>query len=383
MGRLTATAIKAAREPGRYSDGEGLFLVVQPGGTKSWVVRVQKNKVRRDIGIGSLAKVPLALARERAREVRTQTEAGLDPVAERRRGAGVPTFRQAAAMVHAEQRSAWRNAKHAAQWMASLEKHAFPGIGDLGMDILGAAQVRDLLASIWLNTPETARRVRQRIYQIDEWAVAKGYRAAALPQAVINRALPKVPRGETHFAALHFDDVPGFLSELRARPEAPARLALELVILTASRSGEVRLADWSEIDLERGLWMRSAERMKMKRAHTVPLSPAAVAVLERAAVLTGEREGLVFEGQARGKPLSDMTLTKRLRDMKVKATVHGFRSSFRDWVSERTDFDGSVAEAALAHQVKDATEAAYRRGELLEKRRVMMNAWAAFCEGRT
>jgi integrase len=380
MGKLSATGVKALKEPGRYGDGGGLYLFIKKSGSRSWMLRVQKGQKRRDFGLGSFETVTLAQAREKARKVRAEVEAGLDPVIERKGQPAVPTLREAALKVWQEQSPAWRNRKHSAQWLASLETYAFPSIGDVGVDKLEPGQVRDVLASIWLSKRETAKRVRQRLFQIIDWAVGKGYRDAALPHAVINRALPKDTRTESHFEALPFDQVPGFMAALRAKPETPARLALELLILTASRSGEVRLALWSEIDWERRLWTRPASHMKAKREHAVPLSEAAVAVLERARALGGERQGLIFEGQSRDKPLSDMTLTKRLRDMKLSATVHGFRSSFRDWVSEKTDFDGAVAESALAHQVKNAVEAAYRRGALLEKRRLLMAAWATYCD---
>lgn len=384
MGKLTATAVKAAREPGRYGDGAGLFLLVREGGARSWVVRVQKNGARRDVGLGSAAKVSLAQARDAAARVRAQMEAGLDPVAERKRAAGVPTFRQAAAQLHPELKGAWRNAKHRAQWLSSLETYAFPAIGDVPVDVLEASQVRDVLAAIWLTKHETARRVRQRIAQVVDWAVGKGYRAAPLPMSVINRALPKPAKVERHFEAMPYRDVPGFLAALRAKRATPSRLALEFLILTAARPGEVRLATWAELDLEAGEWTRSAERMKAKRPHVVPLSPAARSVLDRVSVMMeGAREGLVFPGLMRGKPrpLSDMTLTKLMRDAGETATPHGFRSSFRDWVSEETTFDGETAEQALAHAVANRTEAAYRRGSKLEKRRALMAAWAAYCLG--
>jgi integrase len=381
VGSLTATSVKALKTAGRYGDGDGLFLLVKPSGTRSWVVRVQKDGSRRDIGLGSEKKVSLAKARQEAATVRAQIQAGLNPATERRKAAGIPTFREAAALVFAEHGAAWRNAKHSKQWMATLEAYAFPKIGDVSVNLIEAGQVRDLLADIWLAKNETARRVRQRIGAVIDWAVGKGYRDASLPMAVINRALPKTAKSDKHHAAMPYKALPAFLSDLRAKPATPSRLALELLVLCASRSGEVRLADWSEFDLKAGLWTVPAARMKMKREHVVPLCPPALSVLARIADLTGNRSGLVFEGMARGKPLSDMTLTKLLRDAGLDATPHGFRSSFRDWVSEETAFDGDTAEAALAHTVKNKTEAAYRRGNQLEKRRALMAAWGAYCAG--
>jgi len=381
LGKLTATAVKAAKEPGRYHDGDGLALLVGKTGGRSWMVRVQKDGRRRDIGLGSESKVPLKLARERAVLVRSQIEVGIDPVAERRKAAGIPTFREAAALVHAEQKSGWKNGKHQAQWLSTLEAYAFPAIGELSVGIIDAPAVRDLLAAIWLDKPETARRVRQRITTVIDWSVAKGYRDGPLAMAVIDKALPKQRAKVKHHKALPYSELPEFMTALRAR-ESMGRLALTAVILTAARSGEVRLATWGELDLDNALWTIPAEKMKAGREHVVPLSDAAVAVFEKMKQHRRIGSDLVFPGQKRGKPLSDMTLTKTLRDMGLTVTTHGFRSTFRDWVSEETNYPGELAEAALAHSIKDKTEAAYRRGNLLDKRRQLMGAWGAYCSGQ-
>lgn len=380
MGTLSATAVKAASSPGRYGDGDGLFLLVGKGGAKSWMVRVQKDGRRRDIGLGSASKVPLKLARERASEVRTQIESGIDPVAERRKAAGVPTFRAAAALVHAEHKASWKNAKHRAQWLSTLETYAFPAFGDRSVADIDAAAVRDALAAIWLKKPETARRLRQRIRTVIDWAVAKGYRDAALAMPVIDKALPKQRAKVRHHKALPYAELPAFLSGLRAR-ESMGRLALEAVILTAARSGEVRLATWAELDLEAATWTVPAERMKAGREHVVPLSTPAVALFERMKAHKRANSEFVFPGAKRGKPLSDMTLTKALRDMGCEVTAHGFRSTFRDWVAEQTSWPAELAEAALAHVVSDKTVAAYQRGSMLEKRRELMSAWATYSDG--
>ena len=380
MGKLTATAVKAAKVAGRYGDGDGLFLMVGPSGSKSWLVRIQKDGKRRDIGLGGASKVPLALARDRAGIVRSQVEAGIDPVAERRRAAGVPTFREAAALVHAEHKPGWRNAKHRDQWLATLTAYAFPTLGDVSVSRIEAAAVRDALAAIWLTKPETARRLRQRISTVIDWAVGKGYRDGPLAMAVIDKALPRQRRAVKHHAALPYTAMPDFMATLRAK-DTMGRLALEAVILTAARSGEVRLATWGELDLEAALWTIPADRMKAKRPHVVPLSAPAVALFERMKAHRRGGSDLVFPGAARGKPLSDMTLTKALRDMAVDAVPHGFRSTFRDWVAEQTNWPAELAEAALAHVIADKTVAAYQRGSMLDKRRAMMTAWAEFCEG--
>lgn len=378
MGRLSATAVKAAKQPGRYGDGDGLYLLIGRSGARSWVCRVQKDGKRRDIGLGSAKKVSLALARERSAKVRTQVEVGLDPIAERRKEAGIPTFREAAATVFAENKKNWRNAKHRGQWLTALTKYAFPHFGDMSVNLVDGPHVRDALVAIWLDKPETARRVRQRIVTVIDWAIAKGYRTLPLPMAAINKSLPKVKAKLVHHRALPYADVSAFVTKLRER-ESVGRLAFEALVLTAGRSGEIRGATWSELDLEKKLWTIPAERMKAGREHIVPLSDAVVNVFKRAEAHREVRNDLVFPGTHYRKPLSDMTLTKICRDLAVPAVPHGFRSSFRDWVAEETDFDGDVAEMALAHTIENKVEAAYRRGNLLEKRRSLMDAWGRYC----
>ena len=381
MGKLAATSVKAAKAPGRYGDGEGLFLIVGKGDSASWVVRVQKRGKRRDIGLGSASKVSLSLARTLASEVRAQVEAGIDPVAERRKAEGIPTFRKAAALVHAEHKRNWRNGKHQSQWLQTLETYAFPTIGDLAVSEIEGPAVRDLLAAIWLEKPETARRVRQRVGTVLDWAYSKGYRDSEAPMRSISKGLPRQPKRTGHHAALPYANVPAFLSRLHEK-QSWGRLALEAAILTATRSGEIRGATWAEVDLDAGLWTIPAERMKAGREHVVPLSPAAKRLFQRAAQLQTAGAQFVFHGARSDKPMSDMTLMKVLRDMGEPFTAHGFRSSFRDWVSETTSFAGELAEAALAHAIENKVEAAYRRGNLLEKRRKLMDAWGAYCDGR-
>jgi integrase len=258
-----------------------------------------------------------------------------------------------------------------------LEVYAFPTLGDrLVSDIDGPA-VREVLAEIWTAKPETARRVRQRIGAVLDWAYSKGHRETEAPMRSLSKGLPRQPKKDGHHAAMPFTDVPVFMTRLRER-ESWGRLALEAAILTAARSGEIRGAKWSEVDLEKALWTVPAERMKAGKEHVVPLSPAALRVFRRAYELRTESCPFVFHGAKRDKPLSDMTLMKVLRDHGESVTAHGFRSSFRDWVSEDTQFSGDLAEAALAHAIPNKVEAAYRRGNLLEKRRVLMDAWGKF-----
>jgi integrase len=378
MGNLTANMLRGSLKPGRHHDGDGLFLNVTPTGARSWICRVQKSGRRRDIGLGSAKKVSLAQARQRAAEVRSQVEAGIDPVLQRKKAEGIPTFREAAAAVYAENKKSWKNKKHRGQWLTSLQTYAFPKIGDVAVSDIESSHVRDVLIAIWLEKNETARRVRQRIGMVIDWAIAKNYRAHPLPMNAINKSLPKVRNRQNHLAALHYSKVAAFVGKLRER-ESIGRLAFEFLILTAARSGEVRGALWSEIDLTERTWTIPAERMKADVEHVVPLSDAALGVLRRARVHKEDDNDLVFPGTRHGKPMSDMTLTKICRDAEIDAVPHGFRSSFRDWVSEETDFDRDVAEMALAHTIANPVEAAYRRGKLLQKRRKLMNLWAEYC----
>jgi len=385
MGKLTTVRVRSLKEPGRYSDGQGLMLVVGKDGSRKWVLRVQADGRRRDFGLGAAAQVTLAEARDAAATIRKQVKAGQDPRAEKRRAREtIPMFRDAALQVHAEHKPSWKNAKHAAQWLASLEQHAFPALGLVRIDKIDGPMVRDVLAAIWLTIPETARRVRQRIGTVLDWAHAKGYRQFEAPTRSISRGLPRQPKVREHFAAMPHADVPNFLNRLQSTDKAgeTVRLAFEFLILTAVRSGEMRGARWDEIDLVTRLWAIPAQRMKAGKTHVVPLSARAAAILVRMQELRrGGDQTLVFEGAKLGRPMSDMTLTMLLRRMGAGVTAHGFRSSFRDWAAEATNFPREVAEAALAHAVESRVEAAYRRSDLLEKRRKLMEAWASYCEG--
>lgn len=379
MGTLTAQKVRSLTEPGRYADGDGLMLVVGAGGAKSWILRVQAAGKRRDFGLGSAKAISLADARQAADEIRRKLAQGIDPVAERKQEKVViPTFKQAAVLVHEEHKAGWKNGKHQAQWLSTLKSYAYPTLGDLLVSEIEGPIIRDVLAKIWLTKPETARRVRQRIGTVLDWAYAKGYRASEAPMRSLSKGLPRQPKKDGHFAAMRFAEVPAFLQILRRR-ESMGRLALEALILTAARSGEIRMARWPELDLEAGQWSIPAARMKMGRPHIVPLSPQAVDVFRRAAKLRTPATDLVFYGTKAKKPLSDMTLLKILRDMEAGVTVHGFRSAFRDWVAEETNYPGEVAEAGLAHAIPNKVEAAYRRTDFLEKRRALMSDWGTFC----
>lgn len=375
MGKLTAMGVKNLAEPGRYSDGEGLILKLAGKGKGSWIVRVQANGKRRDIGLGALSELPLADAREAARAIRREMKAGVDVLAERKREALViPTFSDAAKLVHEEHKAAWKNGKHQAQWIKTLETYAFPTLGDKLVSEIEGPAIRDALSPIWLTKPETARRVRQRIGSVLDWACAKGFRETEAPMRSVLRGLPRQPKKQSHLAAMPYPDLPAFVTWLRARSTV-GRLALEFVILNASRSGEVRGACRNEIDLKKKLWTIPAERMKAGTIHVVPLSEAALDALKRAKAFRSPVSNLVFPGQNPRRQLSDMTLLKILRDKGDDYTVHGFRSSFRDWVAEKTNYPGEVAEAALAHTIANKVEAAYRRTDYLEKRKSLMSHW--------
>ncbi len=365
---------------GRHFDGQGLHLFVKPSGTASWVLRVTAGGRRKDIGLGSIDVVSLVEARERARQYRAVAKSGGDPIAERRKALrSVPTFEQAARRVHAEHAPSWRNAKHGAQWLSTLETYAFPMIGALRTTQIDVPDVLRVLSPIWLSRPETARRVRQRIRTVLDWARAAGHRDGENPVGpVLAKALPRQSGARGHHAALSYVEVPVFIRDLRESSGGEAvRLAFEFLILTAARTSEVLGARKDEIDLEARVWSVAPERMKAGRSHRVPLSPRAVEILERAFELSADSE-LVFQGARAGQPISTMAFLMLIRRMGVAATAHGFRSSFRDWAAETTAFPSEVVEMALAHAISDKTEAAYRRGDLFEKRRKLMEAWESF-----
>ena len=381
MGKLTVAQIRALKEPGRYSDGDGLILEFTRPGRAYWFVRVQHNGRRRDIGLGPVDEITLAKARDKAHEARKALAKGIDPTIERQKAKlKIPTFREAAKLVHEEHKAAWKNGKHQDQWITTLTTYAFPRIGNRLVSDIEGPVIRDVLAPIWLSKPETARRVRQRIGVVLDWSYAKGFRTTEAPLRSISRGLPRQPKRDRHLAALPFEDVPAFLVRVREKSTI-ARLALEFLILAAARSGEVRGMRWPEIDLAKRVWTVPADRMKAGKVHLVPLDEGTMDVLERVRPLGVPASNLIFPGQNVKRPLSDMTLLKILRDMEVPATVHGFRSTFRDWVAEETDYPGEIAEAALAHAIPNKVEAAYRRTDFLEKRRALMRDWDRYCRG--
>lgn len=373
---LTVRQVETAR-PGRHIDGRGLMLLVKASGARSWVLRYQVAKRRRDMGLGRWPEVTLAMARLRALEARRHIAEGRDPLAERRRVDRL-MFRDAAEKAIAARRHAWRNEKHAAQWTSTLQVYAFPVLGDLDVRSIGTQEVLAALRPIWAQKPDTASRVRQRIEAVLDYAATIGARDRDNPARWRGHlanilANPGRIRAIEHHAAMDWQHLPAFMAELVQRHGAGAR-ALAFLILTAARSGEVRGARWSEIDIDAGLWTVPASRMKAGKEHRVPLTPAAVSLLGP----PGAAADLVFPGDVHDRPLSDMTLTAVVRRLgHVEITVHGFRSTFRDWAGETTPFPREVIEAALAHRLKDKAEAAYARGDLFSKRRALMEAWTA------
>lgn len=331
------------------------------------------------MGLGSASLVTLAEARGKALDNRKLARAGGDPLRAKREAKAALTFEEAARKVHEIHRPSWRNAKHAAQFLATLETYTFPRMGNIKVAEVTTADVLAALQPIWLTKPETARRVRQRIGMVMKWAVAQGWRQDN-PADVIARALPKQDRTQKHRLALPYPEVSDCLNTIKASGAGQStKQALEFLVLTASRSGEVRLAHWDEFDLDKAEWVISAQRMKAKREHRVPLSGRCLEILQEAKRLD-DGSGLVFPGTRYGKPLSDMTLSKLVKELGFKADVHGFRTSFKTWAQERTNSPREVSEAALAHTVKDKAEAAYARSDLFEKRRKLMVRWAEYLD---
>ena len=375
MGALTAKGVLSLKVPGHYVDGEGLALVIGKRGGKSWVLRTVVKGKRRDIGLGGVSWVSLAEAREKARAARKIARDGGDPIEARKTVAPCPTFEEAAHLVHSEQIvGQGKNDKHRAQWINSLRDYAFPLIGTVPIRDISQAEVLKVLSPIWTEKPETARRVRQRIRTVINWARTAGHFDRANPVDGIEKGLAKQKDQVVHHAAMPWADLPAFLPTLG---NSVAAEALRFLVLTAARTGEAIGARWSEINLADRLWVVPAERMKAKREHKVPLSDEPVAVLTR---VQGLSPDFIFPGTKRDHGLSNMAMTQLMRRLKRgDVTVHGFRSSFRDWAEEKADVPREVAEMCLAHEVGNAVERSYRRSDLLEKRRDLMARWAQFC----
>jgi integrase len=392
MGKLTARKCKSAA-PGKYTDGDGLRLHVYASGARTWVYRYMLRGRSREMGLGGYPEVSLAEARESAAHYRKILKSGVDPIAhreERRKRKALETakaitFVECAARYIRSHRHGWTNRKHARQWVSTLKTYARPMIGDMSAANVGTEDVLKVLSPIWTAKTETAKRLQGRIENILDWATARQYRSGENParwRGHLDKILPRPTRVKrvSHHPALPYPELPAFMTELREQSGTAAR-ALEFAIRTAARTGEVLGAKWSEIDLDAGIWNIPPERMKAKRPHRVPLTAEALAIL---ADLPRVND-YIFAGVRYGRPLSNMAMLQLMRRMgfgvngsRGDYVPHGFRSSFRDWTAEQTSFPREVAEAALAHVNADKVEAAYLRGDLFEKRRRMMEAWAQY-----
>lgn len=389
MGKLTAILVKTALTiPGTYQDGDGLLLKVTGKGAASWVLRLQHDGKRKDIGLGSAKLITLAMARDKARELRMAIKVERrDILAERKDATSAKvTFREAAIQYHAENEAGWKSKTYARQWLAALENYAFPKLGNETTGAITAADIINTLSPIWQDIPETARQVRNRICAVLDYAHAKGWRSSEAPSGngslKAGRGLPRQVKEQVHRKAMPYVEIPSFIQALQ-RKHSYGRLALELLMLTGVRSQEVRLATWGELDRNANLWTVPAAHMKRAKAHIVPLSDAALSVLNRAAALKLAGSDFVFPG-VNGGPMSDMTLLKVLRDAGEPYHVHGYRSSFTDWAANE-GFPDAVVEAALAHKTPDAVQAAYRRTTYLGtpgkpgERVRLMEAWGTYC----
>jgi len=380
---LTARAMPRLVEPGRYADGGGLYLLVAPGGSRSWMLRTVVRGKRSDIGLGSATLVPLADAREEARRLRRIARAGGDPLSDRRHARrGVPTFEDAAKQVHSTHAAAFKNEKHRKQWLASL-KGVFASFGAKRVDAVTSADVLAALSGDWLKRPETSRRVLQRVRIVLEWCKAQGFCSGDNPTDGVTKVLPKHRAVRNHHPALAYQQLPTFIRALRTSDAGEiVRLAFEFMILCAARTSEVLNATWSEIDRKGKTWTIPAGRMKAGVEHRVPLPNRCLEILDRVKELS-DGGTYVFPGRRPNKALSNMVFLMTLRRMKREdLTAHGFRSTFRDWSAERTNFSRAACEAALAHALRDKTEAAYNRTDLFEKRRQLMALWSAFATAK-
>ena len=382
---LTAAQVRGNLAPGSYTDRDSLTLRVGNSGNKHWVQRITINGKQVSIGLGSFPAVGLADARQSAAHNRWAAQLGHDPRADKRQEileaearAAIPTFREVAETVIELRRPTWSSDRHVTQWTESLTKHAFPVIGHKRIDTVTTADVLAVLKPIWVEHPETSTRVKQRMGKVLDYAIAHGWRSDNPASGVLNAVLPRRTRVKAHHRALPYAEIVAAMKAVReSAADTATRLAFEFLVLTVARSGEVREADWVEVDLDNRTWTVPASRMKARREHRVPLSDGAIEVLTKARSLNGG-VGPVFPSKRSGRPLSDMAFTALLRRLKIDAVPHGFRSTFKDWTIEQTATPWAVAEAALAHILGNSVEAAYARTDAFERRRVLMQEWANF-----
>ncbi len=392
--KLSPKGVKDKNKPGTYGDGSGLYLQVAANGTKSWIYRYQINQRRRWLGLGGFPAVSLAKARKVRDKYRLMVKGGIDPLdvkkenaakadeVQKQEAARAMTFERCAESYMDDKESEWKNRKHSQQWRNTLKTYAYPVIGDLPVEDVEIEHVLKILQPIWKDKTETATRVRNRVELVLDYASVRRYRQGENParwKGRLDKILPKPSKVKEikHHPALPYEEISDFMAQLRAR-EGLAAKALILTILTASRTSGTLNAEWSEFDLAKAQWVMSKERMKSSKEHRIPLSGAAMELLED--LRRESVSNFVFPGMRKGKPLSNMSMTNVLRRMDYgHVCVHGFRSTFRDWIAEKTNFPQRVAETAMAHQLKDRAEAAYQRGDLIQKRVELMEAWASYC----
>ena len=374
--KLTAKFVENVSEAGKYYDQHGLFLHVRPSGAKKWLQRYTFQGRRREIGLGSAKIVSVATARKNAHQNLVLVSEGIDPIEDKKQDSIIPKFEVAARKVYADNRPTWRNAKHAAQFITTLETYAFPVIGNMSVKEINSSHILRILSPIWVTKAETAKRVRQRLSAVFKYCIAEQWRTDDPADIAIVKALPYLKKKVQHRKSISYNEVSNFIETVsNSSAGLSTKLGLEFLILTATRSGEVRNARWNEIN--GSLWIIPEGRMKAGIEHRVPLSNRCMEILEEAQNIN-QGSDYIFEGTKRNKPLSENTFNKLMKELGLEVHAHGFRTSFRTWTQEKTHYPNEVAEAALAHSLKDSAEAAYARSDLLEKRAEMMEAWAQF-----
>ena len=381
---LTALKIKKLTIPGRYADGNNLYLEVDKSGARRWTLRVTILGRRRDMGLGGISTVSLEEARELAYQYRKIARSGGDPILERQKNRGLQTtLIYCTKKVHEINLPTWKNEKFAKQWLSSLEHHVFPTIGKLPISQVTSADILIVLTPIWNTKGDTAKKIKQRLRMIIKWARAQGYFQGDDPVELAEQALPKQLKSDDHHKSLEFEKLPEMISNLRkSKISLPTKLALEFTILSACRTSEVLNAKWEEIDLTKLIWSIPSERMKGGKVHQVPLTDRMTVILNDCQKLKTNND-LLFPSEINGEALSNNTMRLALKKrLKIDATVHGMRSSFKDWASETTNFANEVSEMALAHTISNKTELAYRRRTLIEKRRQLMQKWSDYLNNK-
>ncbi len=374
--KLTTKFIENVIKAGKYYDQHGLFLHVRASGAKKWLQRYTIKGRRREVGLGSAKVVSVAKARRNAYNNLILVSEGIDPIEDKKKDKSIPNFEAACRSVYDANLPTWRNAKHASQFITTLETYAFPVIGNMTIKDITSAHILQILSPIWVTKSETAKRVRQRLSTVFKWCIAKHWRLDDPADIAIVQALPRQSKKIIHRKSISYNEVANFIEIIRGSSGGQStKLGLEFLILTATRSGEVRKASWNEID--GSLWIIPAERMKAGVTHRIPLSNRCIEILNLARQIS-KGSKYIFEGTQANKPLSENTFNKLIKELNLDVHVHGFRTSFRTWTQEKTNYPREIAETALAHSLKDKSEAAYARSDLLEKRAEMMEAWAQF-----